>query len=101
MMFTTKSACIRYLKKKKLKLLSAFSEKPLFIYAVCVLSSFPLPFFLYIVCITLNCLRSIPFPVLPFPKQALVFTCLQFKSFENTVRKGENAPFFHCVFYSF
>ena len=28
---------------------------------------------------------------LPFPTQALVFTCLQFKSFENTVGKGEIA----------
>ena len=27
----------------------------------------------------------------PFPKQAGVFTCLQEKSFENTVRKGEIA----------
>ena len=27
----------------------------------------------------------------PFPKQALVFTCLWYKSFENTVGKGENA----------
>ena len=27
----------------------------------------------------------------PFPKQALVFTCLQCKSFENTVGKGEIA----------
>ena len=27
----------------------------------------------------------------PFPKQALVFTCLQYKSFENTVRKEEIA----------
>ena len=27
----------------------------------------------------------------PFPKQALVFTCLQHKSFENTVGKGEIA----------
>ena len=27
----------------------------------------------------------------PFPKQALVFTCLQNKSFENTVGKGEIA----------
>ena len=27
----------------------------------------------------------------PFPKQALVFTCLQYKSFENTVEKGEIA----------
>ena len=28
---------------------------------------------------------------LPFPKQALVFTCLQYKPFENTVGKGEIA----------
>ena len=28
---------------------------------------------------------------LPFPKQALIFTCLQFKPFENTVGKGEIA----------
>ena len=27
----------------------------------------------------------------PFPKQALVFTCLPYKSFENTVGKGEIA----------
>ena len=27
----------------------------------------------------------------PFPKQALVFTCLQYKSFENTVGNGEIA----------
>ena len=27
----------------------------------------------------------------PFPKQALAFTCLQDKSFENTVGKGETA----------
>ena len=27
----------------------------------------------------------------PFPKQALVFTCLLYKSFENTVEKGEIA----------
>ena len=27
----------------------------------------------------------------PFHKQALVFTCLQYKSFENMVEKGENA----------
>ena len=25
----------------------------------------------------------------PFPKQALIFTCLQYKSFENTSGKGE------------
>ena len=29
--------------------------------------------------------------VYPFPKQALVFTCLQYKSFENTAGKGEIA----------
>ena len=28
-----------------------------------------------------------------FPKQAQVFTCLQYKSFENTMRKGEIALF--------
>ena len=28
---------------------------------------------------------------LTFPKQALVFTCLQYKSFENTEGKGEIA----------
>ena len=28
---------------------------------------------------------------LSFPKQGLVFTCLQYKSSENTVGKGENA----------
>ena len=27
----------------------------------------------------------------PFPKQAFVFMCLQYKSFENTVEKGEIA----------
>ena len=27
----------------------------------------------------------------PFPKQAMVFTCLQNRSFGNTVGKGENA----------
>ena len=38
----------------------------------------------------------------PFPKQALLFTCLQYKSFENTVGKGEIARdeqfllFQHC-----
>ena len=29
--------------------------------------------------------------VLPFPRQAIVFTCLQYKSFENSVAKGEIA----------
>ena len=29
----------------------------------------------------------------PFPKQALVLTCLQYKSFENTVGKGEIARY--------
>ena len=28
---------------------------------------------------------------LPFPKQALFFTCLQYQTFENTVGKGEIA----------
>ena len=40
-----------------------------------------------------------------FPKQVLIFTCLQFKSFENTVGKGEIArndfSFSHSVFYLF
>ena len=31
------------------------------------------------------------FLVEPLPKQALVFTCLQYKSFENAVGKGEIA----------
>ena len=31
------------------------------------------------------------FNVKPFPTQALVFTCLQYKSFENAVGKGEIA----------
>ena len=41
----------------------------------------------------------------PFPKQALVFTCLQCESFENTVGKGEiahvmsNFSFSHSVFH--
>ena len=39
----------------------------------------------------------------PFPKQACVFTCLQYKSFENTVGKGEiltsNSSFSPTVFY--
>ena len=46
-----------------------------------------------------NIFRSLRFPLhnrlrdlsLPFPIQALVFTCLQFKSFENFVGKGEIA----------
>ena len=32
-------------------------------------------------------------PNSPFPKLALVFTCLQYKSFENAMGKGEIAPF--------
>ena len=35
-----------------------------------------------------DCRKSMSLPV---PKQALVFTCLQYKSFENTVGKGEAA----------
>ena len=30
-------------------------------------------------------------PIEPLPKQALLFTCLRYKSFENTVGKGEIA----------
>ena len=33
----------------------------------------------------------------PFPKQALVFTCLQYKSFENTVEKGEIACYKRAI----
>ena len=43
-------------------------------------------------------LFSQTFPFLPFPKQALVFTCLQYKSFENTAGKEEiahNKQFLH------
>ena len=36
-----------------------------------------------------------------FTKQALVFTCLQYKSFENTVGKGDIARNEHNVFYPF
>ena len=36
----------------------------------------------------------------PFPKQAWVFTCLQYKPLGNTVGKGEIA-FSHSVFYPF
>ena len=32
-------------------------------------------------------------PISPFPKQAFVFTCLQYKSFENNEGKGETAPY--------
>ena len=45
--------------------------------------------------------------VLLFPKQALVFMCLLYKSFKNTVGKGEIAHyeqfffFSHSVFYLF
>ena len=34
----------------------------------------------------------------PFPKQSLVFTCLQHRSFENTVGKGETACNEHSPF---
>ena len=43
----------------------------------------------------------------PFPIQTLVFTCVKYKSFENTVGKGEIAHkeqfllFPHSVFYLF
>ena len=48
-----------------------------------------------------------PVNTLPFPKQALVFKCLQYTSLEDTVGKGEiarNEQFFsisHSVFYPF
>ena len=46
--------------------------------------------------VTAQCFLSLyytntDFDSLPFPKQALVFTCLQYKSFENFVGKGEIA----------
>ena len=40
---------------------------------------------------TYSFLKPSKMTYLPFPKQALVFTCLQYKSFENTVGKGEIA----------
>ena len=39
--------------------------------------------------------QKVTFSVYPFPKQALVLTCLQYKSFENTVGKGEIARVFY------
>ena len=36
----------------------------------------------------------------PFPKQAQVFTCLQCKSFENTVGKGEIACYEQFLLFS-
>ena len=39
----------------------------------------------------------------PFPKRALVFTCLQYKSFENAMGKGEiarNEQFLLCPVFS-
>ena len=41
--------------------------------------------------LSLFILRFLTFFVYPFPKQALVFTCLQYKSLENFVGKGEIA----------
>ena len=40
----------------------------------------------------------LPDDILTLSKQALVFTCLQYKSFQNTVGKGEIVHFeqFHC-----
>ena len=38
--------------------------------------------------------------VSPSPKQALVFTCLQYKSFENSVEKGEIARKEQFLFFS-
>ena len=35
----------------------------------------------------------------PFPKQDLVFMCLQYKSFENTVGKGEIARDEQCLLF--
>ena len=38
-------------------------------------------------------LADLLFNLLTFPKQALVFTCLLYKSFDNTEGKEEIAPF--------
>ena len=48
-----------------------------------------------------DCLRyALPYrDALTFPKQALVFTCLHCKTFENTVGKGEIVH--NIVFYPF
>ena len=46
-------------------------------------------FLIYIYFVICNCFEF--GPVLTLPKQALVFTCLQYKPFENTVGKGEIA----------
>ena len=43
-------------------------------------------------CGTLACHEKTEIMFKPFPKQALVFMCLQFECFENTVGKGEIAP---------
>ena len=37
----------------------------------------------------------------PFSKQALVFACQQYKSYENTVGKRRNCSFSHSVVYPF
>ena len=54
-------------------------------------------------CFSYNVFKILnPEPIYSFPKQALVFTCLQYKSFEKTARKGENTRnmqfllFQHC-----
>ena len=43
--------------------------------------------------------KNLPAAFNPFPPKNLVFTFLQYKSFENTVGKGEIAP--KSVFYLF
>ena len=47
-----------------------------------VSSSFP--------CLHINC-NYVTYKFQPFPKQDLVFTCLQYKSWENTVETGKHA----------
>ena len=42
-------------------------------------------------CLEITKLQSCQYMYYPFPKQALVFTCLQYKSFEITVGIGEIA----------
>ena len=45
------------------------------------------------ICVKHHSINQQNWKQLPFPKQALVFTCLQCKSFENTVGKGEIARY--------
>ena len=82
-------------KKVKLLILNNFTFSYNVFYTICILKSFNSHISI-VVCsffefgtVSKWCSRlSYPYS---FPKQALVFTCLQYKSFENTVGKGEIA----------